>query len=243
MNLKEVYEAANAQEGEGHALVVLSGGQDSTTCLHWANHVWRGAISAVTFDYGQKHSVEIESAKKNAERLGIQHYIIPLPQISLLAQSALLKHPAMGGPSDVSVAHPLNKDLPASFVPNRNAALLTSAHALAQQINASHLVTGVCQTDYSGYPDCREEFINALELALNLGAAKSVMIHTPLMHLSKADTFELAQKLGVLLDIVNDTHTCYNGDHTTYHPWGYGCGECPACKIRSEGYYSFVMRS
>lgn len=235
MNLKEIIAATTAEPTSrptGHALVVLSGGQDSVTCLAWALRVFPEGVSAVTFAYGQKHSVEIDCAIAVCDEHLIPHHIISLAHIDAVSKSALLA--SNGG--DVASSHDLNKDLPASFVPNRNAMMLTAAHALAQTIGAKHVVAGMCQTDYSGYPDCREDFIVALSNALNLGAAKAVNIHTPLMHLTKAETFALAEACDALHEVVENSHTCYNGVRSIKHAWGYGCGTCPACQLRAKGW-------
>lgn len=221
-------------EPSSTALVVLSGGQDSVTCLLWALQMF-GKVEAITFTYGQKHAVEVSVAKMVCRELGVVQHIVDLAHITAVSRSALI---GQGG--DVRNAHGLNPDLPASFVPNRNAMMLTAAHALAQTIGARYIVTGVSQADYSGYPDCREPFITALEQALNLGAAKHVHIVTPLMHLSKAETFHLADGLGSLDFVLENTHTCYNGDRSVRNSWGYGCGECPACVIRARGYDEYL---
>jgi 7-cyano-7-deazaguanine synthase len=129
--------------------------------------------------------------------------------------------------------------LPASFVPNRNAIFFTLAHAFAQKQGIEHIIIGVNQTDYSGYPDCREPFVKALELALNLGSEATIIFHYPLMHLTKAQTFELSKVEGVLDLVIDESHTCYNGVHTHKHAWGYGCGECPACVLRKQGFEEY----
>lgn len=238
MNLKEIISATTEDHRpEGKAIVVLSGGQDSVTCLVWAMRVFE-QVEAVTFDYGQKHAVEISCAKKVCQQLRVIHHVIDMRHIGQVSASALIL--AQGG--DVGENHELNTSLPASFVPNRNAMMLAAAHALAQSIGAAHLVAGMCQTDYSGYPDCREDFIVALSNALNLGAAKAVNIHTPLMHLTKAETFELADRLHRLQFVVDNSHTCYNGVRDVSHDWGYGCGECPACQLRAKGWNEYMEK-
>lgn len=126
-------------------------------------------------------------------------------------------------------------------MPNRNALFLTTAHAYAQKVEADSLITGVCETDYSGYPDCRDEFIRSLEETLNLGYQTNIKIHTPLMWLNKAETFALAKAVDFLTVVLEDSHTCYNGDHNTSFVWGYGCGECPACKLRANGFEAFIQ--
>lgn len=242
MNLEDIVSATNLEDERdwpvGKALVVLSGGQDSVTCLLWAVRAFPDGVAAVTFNYGQKHATEINCARSVCNSLGMDHYIVDMSYIGQVSESALLA--SNGG--DVRNQHALNPDLPASFVPNRNAMMLAAAHALAQSKGFKHLVAGMCQTDYSGYPDCRADFITALEHALNLGAAKRVTIHTPLMYLSKADTFELASRLNGLGFVVENSHTCYNGVRNHRHAWGYGCGECPACRLRAKGYNEFTTR-
>lgn len=157
--------------------------------------------------------------------------------LSALGDSALINDTEH---TDVSAPHHANAALPASFVPNRNALFLTTAHAYAQKVGAEVLYTGVCQTDYSGYPDCREEFVNMLAETLNVGYLTNIVIETPLMYLTKADTFKLAEDFGFLQTVIEDSHTCYNGDRSKMHSWGRGCGECPACKLRAKGYEEFI---
>lgn len=242
MDLEEIIAAAAEDPGTlnpSNALVVLSGGQDSVTCLLWALRVFSGGVEAVTFDYGQKHAIEISVAKMVCRELGVRHHVIDQSHIGQVSGSALIK--AQGG--DVRNQHSLNPQLPASFVPNRNAMLLTTAHALAQTIGIKNLVAGMCQTDYSGYPDCRADFVQALNTALDMGGAKPVAIHTPLMYLTKADTFELADRLGFLDFVLENSHTCYNGDRTVRSSWGYGCGDCPACTLRRKGWEEFQART
>ena len=216
---------------ETHALVVFSGGQDSTTCLFSAIKTF-DKVSAIGFDYGQNHSVEMQQAKLIADQLGIDFKVFNLDVFTQLADSALVT----GGEVD---AKRKGSNLPASFVPNRNALFLTVAHAYAQKIGARTLVTGVCQTDYSGYPDCRLQFIKNLQETLNEGSDADIRISTPLMYLNKAQTFKLAEKLGCLAIIIQDTHTCYNGNRDP-NKWGAGCGKCNACLLRENGYRAFV---
>lgn len=214
-----------------HAVTLFSGGQDSTTCLYWAKKHFN-KVSAIGFFYGQNHSVELEQAQKICDREGITLKIVDIAEIMKLSKSALTEK---GG--DVNVVR--EDGLPASYVPNRNQIFLTLAHSYAQLIEADSLVTGVCQTDFSGYPDCRQVFINKLEEALEYGSNKNIGIWTPLMFINKAETFKLAKDLGVLDVIINDTMTCYNGD-TTPHYWGMGCSECPSCKLRQKGFDEFL---
>ncbi len=218
------------------ALIIFSGGQDSTTCLGWAKKRF-DVVETITFDYGQKHNVEIEQAKKIADLLGVKNTLLSINAFTELNDSALIDSGL-----DISSSHKHHKNLPASFVPNRNAIFFTLAHAFAQKQGIENLITGINQTDYSGYPDCRENFVKALELALNLGSESDIKFHYPLMHLSKAETFELAEKEGVLDVVVRESHTCYNGDHKSFHDWGYGCGECPACLLRAKGWEEFVAK-
>jgi len=214
-------------------LVVLSGGQDSITCLGLAIKTYE-KVYAISFNYGQTHSIELECAAKVCKKHNIEHTIIDISFLSKMVTSGLTSD------LDVNTPHPRLTNLPASFVPSRNALFLTIAHGLAQELEISNIITGVCQTDYSGYPDCRVTFINALELALNLGYQSEITIETPLMYLTKAETFALAQKVDFLETVLNDSHTCYNGDHTTLNGWGYGCGECAACKLRKAGWEEYT---
>ncbi len=218
------------------AVVVLSGGQDSITCLYLA--LSRHAqVYAVSFLYGQKHRTELIQAAKVADRESVPHSMLDLSFFGAMVTSELVNDSG-----DTTQPHPYKPGLPASFVPNRNALFLTLAHAQAQEMRAKYIYTGVCQTDFSGYPDCREEFIQAFEQSLNIGYETDIRILTPMMHLDKADTFAMARDLGCLDAILEDSHTCYNGDRSVRHEWGYGCGNCPACVIRKRGYTEFVAR-
>lgn len=216
------------------AIVVLSGGQDSVTCLFWAEKKF-ASVEAITFDYGQKHRIELECAKEICYQFGFQHTIVDMQFVKKLNDSAMVHN---GNTSTI-----LGNGLPASFVPNRNALMLTLAHMYAQKVDAKHIVTGVCQTDYSGYPDCRMDFISALETTLNMGSKASISIQTPLMYLDKAQTFKLAEEVGRLKEVVEMSHTCYEGDHSTWHEWGYGCGVCPACELRRNGWEKYKVIS
>lgn len=210
-------------------LVVLSGGQDSATCLLWAKEKFK-EVHAISFDYGQRHRIELECAKTFASIFGVaSHEFVDIK--SSMPRSALTDHSL-----STSAAHSVTPSLPATFTAARNAVFLTISAGRAHGLGISHLVTGVCQTDYSGYPDCRNEFIGALTAALSIGVGTPIAIHTPLMWLTKAETWRMAESLGGLQQIVEHTHTCYNGNHTDLHPWGYGCGECPACVIRKKGW-------
>jgi 7-cyano-7-deazaguanine synthase len=224
------------------ALVLFSGGQDSTTCLAWALDRFE-RVETVGFDYGQRHRIElacraeIRAALVNLDgawggRLGEEH-TIGLASLGEISNTALTR----------DVAIEIGKEgLPNTFVPGRNLVFLTFAAALAYRRGLRHLVGGMCETDYSGYPDCRDDTIKALQVALNLGMEKRFVLHTPLMWIDKAATWELARALGGdrLVDlIIGKTHTCYHGDRGTRHDWGYGCGVCPACKLRAAGYGRF----
>ncbi|WP_312125054.1 7-cyano-7-deazaguanine synthase QueC [Lysinibacillus boronitolerans] len=203
------------------AIVVFSGGQDSTTCLFWAKERFE-EIEAVTFDYGQRHRLEIECAKEIASELGIKHHILDMSLLNQLAPNALTRQ-------DIKVKDGGNGELPSTFVPGRNLLFLSFAGVLASQVGAKHIVTGVCETDFSGYPDCRDVFIKSLNVTLNLSMDDSFVIDTPLMWLNKAQTWELADQLGALEFVRERTLTCYNGVIAD------GCGECPACKLRNKG--------
>lgn len=218
---------------KGSALIVFSGGQDSTTCLGWAKNRFDD-VETLTFDYGQKHRVEIYQAKKIAKSLHVNNFVLSIDAFSQLNDSALID-----GSLDISSAHRTKPNLPASFVPNRNAIFFTLAHAYAQKIGIQNIIVGINQTDYSGYPDCRQNFIEALELSLNLGSESDIKFHYPLMHLTKGETFEMSEVEGVLDTVIDESHTCYNGDHNTKNEWGYGCGECPACILRAQGWEDY----
>jgi len=205
------------------SLVVLSGGQDSTTCLYWAvERFGRDNVSALTFDYGQRHRVELECATAVAAFVGIEQACLPIDTFRTLGGNALTDR-------EIAVeSGPPSPGLPNTFVPGRNLIFLTFAAAYAWQRGIAHIVTGVAQTDYSGYPDCREQTISALQTALRLGMESEVQLHTPLMHLSKKETVELARDLGALPAMAL-THTCYNGERPP-------CGHCQACRLRARGF-------
>jgi 7-cyano-7-deazaguanine synthase len=212
------------REEEQKVLVVLSGGQDSTTCLYWAiDRYGLAAVDTVTFDYGQRHRVELECAAKVAEFAGVSNTCLPIDTLAALGGDALTD-------PDIDVDSEIDADtgLPNTFVPGRNLIFLTYAAAFAYRRGIQNLVTGVAETDYSGYPDCREETIIALQQALRLGMESEVTIHTPLMHLSKKKTVELVRDLGGLPAMAY-THTCYNGERPP-------CGQCPACVLRAKGF-------
>lgn len=209
----------------------MSGGQDSTTCLFQALKVY-GDVYAVAFKYAQRHEVELKYAEKLCRENGVSLEIVDLTELfSKIGNSSLLDG------TDINEKNA--KGLPTSFVPNRNQIFLTIAHGIAQRLEVNHIITGVCETDYSGYPDCRLEFVQALEHTTNLGSMSKIEIKTPLMHLDKAATFKLAADLGVLSEIVENTITCYNGEEKM-NAWGRGCGMCPACKLRERGYNQYL---
>lgn len=205
------------------ALVVLSGGQDSTTCLFWAMERYgKDAVSSITFDYGQRHRIELDCASKIADYAGVPNVQVPIDTFTALGGNALTD----GIEVDEGTADP--NSLPNTFVPGRNLVFMTFAAAYAWQNDIKHLVTGVAQTDYSGYPDCRDETIKSLQKTLRLGMETDVEIHTPLMHLSKKETVQLAASLGAI-DAMALTHTCYNGERPP-------CGRCAACELRAKGF-------
>ena len=226
------------------ALVLFSGGQDSTTCLAWALSNY-ARVETIGFDYGQRHAIELSVrptvlAKLRAlapawdERLGLDH-MIDLSLLGALSDTALT--------SDVDIAMQAN-GLPNTFVPGRNLMFMTVAATLACRRGLNVLVGGMCETDFSGYPDCRDDTMKALQVALNLGMDTRMTIETPLMWIDKRQSWELAQRLGgaALVDLIRqDTHTCYLGQRGTLHQWGYGCASCPACQLRARGYQQFVL--
>ena len=204
-------------------LVVFSGGQDSTTCLYWAiDKFQRENVVTLSFDYGQRHRVELDSASTIAEMAGVKNTVLPINTFSALGGNALT--------DDVDLLDQTEQktNLPNTFVPGRNLIFLTYAAALAYQHSIKDLVTGVAQTDYSGYPDCRENTIQSLQQTINLGMESDITIHTPLMNKSKKETVQMAQALGAL-DAMAYSHTCYNGQQPP-------CGSCPACILRAKGF-------
>lgn len=225
------------------ALVLFSGGQDSTTALAWALDRF-DSVETIGFDYGQRHRVEMECrlairarlpalSSRYAERLGPDH-LVDLAALGAISETALTRE------SEIAFAE---TGLPTTFVPGRNLIFLTFAAALAYRRDARHIVLGVCETDYSGYPDCRDDTIKAMQVSLGLGLDRRLVLHTPLMWRDKAQTFALARQLGgqALLDLViEDSHSCYLGDRTTRHGWGYGCGHCPACDLRAKGFAAYL---
>ena len=224
------------------ALVLFSGGQDSTTCLAWALARF-GTVETVGFAYGQRHAVELERRgpvrqaiaaefPRWAGRLGADH-LVDLSVLGQISDTALTSDRAitMG-----------EAGLPNTFVPGRNLVFLAMAAAIGYRRGLGVLVTGVCETDFSGYPDCRDDTVKAMQVALNLGMDTRLRIETPLMWIDKAATWQLARDLGgeqLLALIVESTHTCYLGDREHRHDWGYGCGACPACELRAAGWRAF----
>lgn len=209
------------------AIVVFSGGQDSTTCLFYAKRHFK-EIELVTFNYGQRHDTEIEVASKIAKDQGLKHHILDMSLLSQLTPNALTNH-------DMKIE--TGEDgVPNTFVPARNLLFLSFAGALAYQVNAKHIITGVCETDFSGYPDCRDSFIKSMNVTLSSSMDRDFVIHTPLMWLDKAQTWELSDELGVLDYVRQNTLTCYNGII------GDGCGECPACKLRQRGLHQYLNK-
>jgi 7-cyano-7-deazaguanine synthase len=221
------------------ALVLFSGGQDSTVCLAWTLERF-ARVETIGFAYGQRHAVELEMrprireglsamAPRWRERLGGDH-VVRIDALAEISETALTREVA------IEIA---DSGLPTTFVPGRNLLFVSFAGALAYRRGIKHLVAGMCETDFSGYPDCRDDTIKAMQVALTLGMDRRFVIHTPLMWIDKAGTFALADDIGgkPLIDLLLDeTHTCYLGDRQNRHDWGYGCGACPACRLRAEGF-------
>jgi len=226
----------------GAAILLFSGGQDSTTCLGWALDRF-DRVETIGFDYGQRHRAELDARPGILAairrdfpqwdgRLGDDH-LIDLAVLGQMSETSLTR--------DVAIVM-AESGLPNSFVPGRNLLFLTFAAALAYRRGARHLVTGVCETDYSGYPDCRDDTVKAMQLALNLGMDARFVIHTPLMWIDKAGTWALAHALGGdrFVELIRaETHSCYAGDRETLHDWGRGCGACPACALRAKGWQAY----
>ncbi len=227
------------------ALVLFSGGQDSTTCLAWALERY-AHVETVGFDYGQRHRIEMdvrigtlremrEQVPAWKEKLGDDH-VIDLAVLGQVSDTALTR--------DVAIAYEKN-GLPNTFVPGRNLLFLTFAATIAYRRGITALVGGMCETDFSGYPDCRDNTMKAMQVALSLGLDQKLRVETPLMWIDKADTWALAHLLGgeaLTRLIIEHTHTCYNGVRETLHVWGYGCGECPACLLRKTGFERWATR-
>lgn len=228
------------------ALVLFSGGQDSTVCLVWALQRF-AHVETIGFDYGQRHAVELEvragirvrlSALSAAWRARLaDDHVVQIDALAAISETALTREVA------IEVAE---TGLPTTFVPGRNLVFFAFAGAVAYRRDIKHLVAGMCETDYSGYPDCRDDTIKAMQLALTLGMDRRFVIHTPLMWIDKAATFALAHEIGgdPLIELLLDqTHTCYLGDRQHRHAWGFGCGECPACRLRADGYAKWKAAS
>jgi 7-cyano-7-deazaguanine synthase len=232
-----------ASTPQGSALVLFSGGQDSATCLAWALDRYP-RVETVGFDYGQRHAVELAARQvlldrlprlkpEWAGRLG-QDHSVDIRGFGQIASSALTEDRAIEMDA---------RGLPTSFVPGRNLVFLTYAAALADRRGIEVLVGGMCETDYSGYPDCRRDTLDALQVALNLGMARDFSIETPLMALTKAQTWALAEQMAgpsLIELILEDSHTCYLGERGERHAWGHGCGTCPACKLRAAGWADYA---
>ncbi len=228
------------------ALVLFSGGQDSTVCLAWALERF-ARVETIGFDYGQRHAVELQVrprirsglasiSEQWRARLGDDH-VIRLDALASLSETALTRD------VEITIAE---SGLPTTFVPGRNLVFFTFAGALAYRRGIKHIVAGMCETDFSGYPDCRDDTIKAVQLALTLGMDRRFVIHTPLMWVDKAGTFTLAEQTGgkPLIDLLlGETHTCYLGDRVHRHAWGFGCGTCPACRLRAEGFAKWKAAS
>jgi 7-cyano-7-deazaguanine synthase len=230
----------------GNALVLFSGGQDSTVCLVWAlEHFER--VETIGFDYGQRHAIELSVRPRIRERLSA----ISAQWRSRLAEDHVVRIEALAAISETALTRDVaieisESGLPTTFVPGRNLVFLCFAGAVAYRRGAENLVAGMCETDFSGYPDCRDDTIKAMQLALGLGMDRRFVIHTPLMWIDKAATFAMAQTIGgeALIDILlDDTHTCYLGDREHRHPWGFGCSECPACRLRADGFAKWKATS
>jgi 7-cyano-7-deazaguanine synthase len=233
----------NDDQQPGGALVLFSGGQDSTVCLAWALDRFE-RVETIAFDYGQRHAVElsVRPAVRDrvaglrpewAARLGGDH-VVRLDALAAISETALTRE------VEIAIGE---SGLPTTFVPGRNLVFFTFAGALAYRRGLKHIVAGMCETDFSGYPDCRDDTIKAMQVALTLGMDRRFVIHTPLMWIDKAATWALAYELGgaaLIETIVGESHTCYLGDREHRHVWGYGCGTCPACELRAAGFQKWT---
>lgn len=227
------------EQQTGGALVLFSGGQDSTVCLAWALARFE-RVETIGFDYGQRHAIELAMRPRLRERIGA----LGAGWESRLGEDHVVKLDALGALSDTALTRDVaivlaDSGLPNTFVPGRNLIFMAFAGAVAYRRGLKHLVAGMCETDFSGYPDCRDDTLKAMQVALTLGMDRRFAIHTPLMWIDKAATWALATELGgeALIDlIVEDTHTCYLGERGRRHDWGFGCGECPACRLRADGF-------
>jgi 7-cyano-7-deazaguanine synthase len=228
------------------ALVLFSGGQDSATCLAWALDRF-DHVETIGYAYGQRHAVELSCRQPLLDGLKA---IDPAWAVKL-GEHHTLDVPTLGAVSETALTHGVEiamseGGLPNTFVPGRNLIFLTFAAALAYRRGIKHIVTGVCETDYSGYPDCRDDTIKALQVAINLGMERRFVLHTPLMWRDKAATWTLAQGLGgdALVELIREcSHSCYLGVRDTSHDWGFGCGECPACRLRADGWSRYAART
>lgn len=231
---------------ESSALVIFSGGQDSTTCLAWALENFK-KVCTIGFYYGQRHEIEmtcrnvilqlIKTIKTGWANRLLSDWTTDISLFRELGDTAL---------TDTRQIQMSASGLPNTFVPGRNIFFMLAAAAYAYRQGIDNIIAGICQTDFSGYPDCRDDFAKSMQVALNLGMAGNFTIHTPLMQLDKAQTWVLAKKLGgsKLIELIREsTHTCYLGTRSTKHDWGYGCGDCPACKLRAKGWYRFIENS
>ena len=226
-----------ALEGSSAALVLFSGGQDSTTCLAWALDRY-ASVETLGFSYGQRHRVELDCRAPIRARLAVVHPGKLGPDHLLDIETAMSSLGETAMTAEVAITMSEN-GLPNTFVPGRNLLFLTYAAALAYRRGITRLVGGMCETDFSGYPDCRDDTLKALQVSLNLGTERRYVIETPLMWLDKAEIWGLADRLGgadLVALIRDETHTCYLGAREPEHDWGRGCGTCPACRLRSEGY-------
>jgi 7-cyano-7-deazaguanine synthase len=228
------------------ALVLFSGGQDSTVALAWALTRFP-RVETIGFDYGQRHSVEMTVRPRIRDKLAAfdpkwkarlgEDHVVDIGALGQISETALTRN------AEIEMAA---NGLPTSFVPGRNLIFFSFAGAVAYRRGIRHLVAGMCETDYSGYPDCRDDTVKAMQLALGLGMDRRFVLHTPLMWIDKAATFELAQRIGgkALGEmVIEETHSCYLGDRTQRHEWGYGCGTCPACDLRAKGFAKFKAGS
>lgn len=227
---------------QSKAVVLLSGGQDSTTCFYWALDRF-DEIEAISFDYGQRHEVELELAQATAAKAGVPWSLLSVEALKELGGGSLTNPEIanVGEPGAALNVYAEKRGLPPSFIPGRNVLFFALAAAYAVQRGIETIVTGVCQQDHSGYPDCRAVFVEQMQktLQLALDAYGAFKIEAPLLWLDKSMTWQLAETLGVLDEIILQTHTCYEGVHDTPHEWGYGCGECGACVERVRGYEEF----
>ena len=227
------------------ALVIFSGGQDSTTCLGWALEQFE-QVYTIGFSYGQRHQVEMECRQDVLKRLDLldrkwgerltHDEVIEIGLFNEIGGTALTE--------EVEISMGEN-GLPTTFVPGRNLIFLSTSAAYAYRQGIRHIVLGVCETDFSGYPDCRDDTVKAMQVALNLGMESRFVIHTPLMWIDKAETWTMAEKIGgsSFVELIREhTHTCYMGDRNELHEWGYGCGQCPACELRSRGWKQFCQK-